>query len=270
MFDRDAYERLLRLLGQVIEANDGQPAGPDDVDLNAEGLATKCLLHAATALHLAEGPVLPVFGGTPVDVSSISVVARAAMESMLLFQYLFGQQDSGLEEFRYDCWRLKDLRGRQGFPDPSAKLRAVLDQERKTIAVILRRIRSSSHFAALTRKQRKRLRQAAQHPKPGWAQIGLDTGLDDLSSTAMYSQLCSHAHSGATSVSQFRQNPTAEEQLAMAQGTLGHSVIVLACMISAYCARYPKSQAVLDADPEGLRLVNMWRQVGAGGLSSSP
>jgi hypothetical protein len=256
---------LLGLLMRVIQANDGEPAGTDNTNVDAEALANKCFLHAASAMHLATAPTLPVVGGAPIDVSSISVLVRAATEAMLVFRFLFVHPE-GREraEFRYDCWRLKDLQERRQFPNPSPELREVLEREEPVIAGLSASLKSNPHFKELSAKQQKNLLSGKGRHLDSWTQIGADAGLGVLARSAVYSQLCSHAHSGLTSVVQLRLNPTTEQQVAVVRVALGQLSVVLAYMIESYSQRYERSREVLDGDRQGVELVALWCGVGAG------
>lgn len=111
------YIKLLEILGRVAEANKGVVAGADDRILDAEGLLLKFFWHAASALYLFRSTTLPDIRASFFDSASINVLGRAALETFLVFHYVFTAPTSENEkDFRYVSWTLAGLLERQKFP----------------------------------------------------------------------------------------------------------------------------------------------------------
>src|SRR3990172_5091399 len=101
------YQRLLKVLIEVTEANKGVVAGHDDRVLDAEGLALKFVFHAASALYLYRSTSLPEFGASFFDPGSVNVLSRTALETFLVFNYVFVEPQSDEErDCRYMTWVL--------------------------------------------------------------------------------------------------------------------------------------------------------------------
>jgi len=116
------YIKLLEILIRVAEANKGQVAGIDDRILDAEGLLLKFFGHTASFLYLYKSTTLPDIHVSFFDSASIDVLARAALETLLVFHYVFEAPTSEEEkDFRYIAWSLAGLLERQNFPAQSPK-----------------------------------------------------------------------------------------------------------------------------------------------------
>ena len=96
-----------------------------------------------------------------------------------------------------------------------------LVQEKELISKLEVRLRANPCLKALTAKQQKAVLQGQQWRLSGWANIGLDMGLDKSHAETFYSYLCSHAHSGYLSVLQVRQARTAADQKMLIEGSMG-------------------------------------------------
>jgi hypothetical protein len=126
------YLKLLETLIKVIEANKGVPAGPDDRVLDAEGLALKFFGHACSAIYLYTGTTVPEIMASLFDVGSINVLGRAALETFLVFHYVFVDPSSDQErDLRYLSWLLAGLLERQEFPVQSLEGKELLSAEKK-------------------------------------------------------------------------------------------------------------------------------------------
>jgi len=91
---QEDYIKLLETLIKVAEANKGTALGEDDRLLEAEGLCKKFIGHSASSLYLFGSTTLPGVKVTDrgigfFDPGSINVLGRAALESFLVFHYVF-------------------------------------------------------------------------------------------------------------------------------------------------------------------------------------
>ena len=64
-----------------------------------------------------------------VDHASVKVIARAALETYLVFFYLYGNSDRSLSEFRHKTWRLGGLADRQKYHTSTEQGREVLARD---------------------------------------------------------------------------------------------------------------------------------------------
>lgn len=267
MQKEEEYIKLLTVLLRVGEANKGLQAGADDRILDAEGLAQKCLFHACSVLYLLRSTRLPEIGANFFDPASVNVLGRAALEAFLVFHYIFVMPSSESEkDLRYFSWVLADLLVKQSFPVQSPEGKTILERERHQIRSLKEKLKANLYFQNLTSKQQKRLLNEGVWRLQGWTSIALSAGLNQAHADAFYRYLCSYAHAGSVSVVQLRQAQTAQGQRSLFAATMGLVMIVMAYMVKAYCAVFPRSQAALEQDKEGTLLVNQWIQIGATSL----
>jgi len=261
---KDYCLELTKILSVIAQANVGQPISSERIG-NAEGVATKFIAHCISAQYLTRSTRLPEIGADFTDVGSVNVIVRAAVESVLIFHYVFvaGSSEDELN-FRHDAWVLADLQNRQDFIVSSEEGKLKLAQEKELISKLDAKLRANSCLKALPAKQQKAVLQGQQWRLAGWAKIGLDMGLDKSHAERFYSYLCSHAHSGYLSVLQVRQARTAADQRMLVEGSTGVLTIALAHMIRLYAGMFPRCAAALKAIPNAERIVQMWVAIGAG------
>ena len=144
MKEEKNYLPLLNLFYKVIEESKGIPAGQDNRLLEAEALAIKLFYHSISALYLSRGTNIKDFPSMEIgffDPASIHVLARAALETFLIFHYLFiAPESSEQQNFRYWAWQLGGLCERQKYsvskPEYKKKQRdekQLIDELRKNL-----------------------------------------------------------------------------------------------------------------------------------------
>jgi len=258
------YLKLLETLIKVVEANKGVPAGADDRVLDAEGLALKFFGHACSAIYLYRSTTIPEIMASFFDVGSINVLGRAALETLLVFHYVFVDPSSDQErDLRYLSWLLAGLLERQEYPVQSLKGKELLSAEKKLIAPLQEKLANHPEFLRLPRGQQKKLMKKGEWRIHSWKDIGLSAGLDETHAKAFYYYLCGFAHAGNISVLQIRQARTADSQNALCAATITVIMIAIANMIKSYCKIFPNSQSVLTKDTEAATLVDIWITVGS-------
>jgi hypothetical protein len=258
------YLKLLETLIKVVEANKGLPAGTDDRVLDAEGLAFKFFGHACSAFYLHRSTTIPETMSSFFDVGSINVLGRAALETFLVFYYVFVNPSSDQErDFRYLSWLLAGLLERQEFPAHSLSGKALLSSEKKLIAPLQEKLKNHPQLLSLPHKQQKKLIKKGEWRIHSWKDIGLSAGLDETHAKAFYYYLCGFAHAGNLSVLQIRQARTANSQKSLCAATISLIMIAIANMIKSYCKIFPISQSVLTEDTEAATLVEIWVTVGS-------
>lgn len=257
------YQRLLKLLIDVAEANKGVAAGDDDRVLDAEGLALKFVFHAASALYLYRSTSLLEFGMSFFDPGSVNVVCRAALETFLVFHYVFVEPTSDDDrDCRYRTWILAGYLERQEFPVWSTEGRAALEREARLIGPLTDRLKANVVFGGLPAGHQKKLLEGKWRLR-SWTDIGRSAGLHDVYAKAFYSYLCGHAHAGNPSVLQMRQADTAESQRSLCEISMTLVLITMANMVKSYCPVFPKAMARLSQEPDRAALVEVWTGVGS-------
>lgn len=262
--DKD-FLLLLKIFAGAIEANKGLPAGDDDYILDAEGLAAKCFFHSASLLYLSRSTTLPDIGASFFDTASINVLCRAALESYLIFYYIFVESQTEKEKrFRYSSWLLSDLMEKQKFPARSPQGRKILEETKFTINSIKSRITESPCLADLTVKQQKALLDKGAWRIKGWTEIGISAGLSEIHAKSFYKHLCSYAHAGSLSVLQIRQADTALQQKALYAATMTLVTITIAFFVRDYSMLFVRCREFTSIHQE---TINMWLEIGASNLT---
>ena len=155
------YIKMLETLIKVAEANKGTALGEDDRLLEAEGLFKKFIGHAASALYLFGSTTLPNIKITDRGISffgsgSINVLGRAALESFLVFHYLFVEPRSDDEkDFRYYLWLHASHIDKQKFPTRSEEGKKQLNDEKKIIEALREKINNNSVFKQLDEEKKR-------------------------------------------------------------------------------------------------------------------
>lgn len=259
---KDACLRLTQILSTISNANIGSPLNRRATD--AEGLGVKFIFHCISAQHLIRGTRLPEINASFNDPASINVVIRAALESVLIFHYVFnaGVNDDELN-FRYDAWVISDLQVRQGFPVSTDEGKLVLAQDKEMIEKIRERLRINPHLKTLTSKQQKAVLKGEKWRFSGWSEMGRAMGLDRNHAQEFYGYLCSYSHSGYLSVFQVKQAKTAADQKILIDGSTGVLAVALANMITQYAKFFPRCEEALKQIPDAEQIVQKWIWMGA-------
>lgn len=263
------YIKLLKILIDIAEANKGINAGADERNLDAEGLLTKFFYHAASILYLSKSTTLKDILNLPIsffDPASINILARSAIETFLVFNYVFIEPKSEKEkDFRYLSWTLAGLLERQKYSIQSPKGKEKLKAEGVIIQSLHTIIKNNDFFKELTQKQQNNLLKKGIW-RPSWKDIGLSAGLNELHAAQFYSFLSEYAHSGSLSIRQLHQADNATSQKTLFAPSLGLLMIAMANMIKSYCVRFPKANIALIGDEESAAIVDKWIYVGSASI----
>lgn len=265
MLPESDYAKLLKTFLRVTEANKGLVAEADDRILDAEGLALKFCYHATSALQLYRGTSVPEVGAGFYDPATVNVVCRAALETFLVFHYIYVEPKTEEErDCRYIAWILGGYLERQKLPAWSDEARAIQEREAFLIGPLRCKLEANAVFKSLKVKEQEKTKQGEWRLR-SWSAIGKSVGLHQIYAKAFYSFLCGYAHAGNLSVVQLRQADTADAQRTLCTGSMGILLIALANMVRAHCAVFPKSRSSLALEPEGAHLVEIWCGVGTHG-----
>jgi Family of unknown function (DUF5677) len=255
---------LLRALSVALEGNKNMPADADNRVLHAEGIAVKCFFHAISSLYLSRSTTVRELATSFFDPASMNTLARATIESFLVFYYVFAAPQTDVDrELRHLSWLLADLMERQELPATLPESKAKQQQELKVIQSLKQRIQGNSEFQKLKPKQQKALLEKKNWRRQSWTEIARDAGLSQLHAENVYGYLSSYAHSGSLSVMQVTQAKSKTSQRALAESALRLVNVALAFMANAYCLMFPKAQAALASDKQLMVKVDEWTQLGA-------
>jgi len=256
------YLHLLSALIATGEAVKGKPLDPERRLADAEALCRKFLGHACSAFDLAQGTSIAPLGISFVDPASINVVCRAAFETFLVLHYIFVEPGSDEQrEYRHLAWLHAGLLERQSFPARDPENKRKLEEEKRVIDHLRKRLEANPCYQALKPKQKRAVIMDGRWRDPGWKKIALSAGLSQMHAETMYSFLCGYAHSSYLSAMQVGQARTRGDQELLIGGTLRLLMYVIAFMVNAYLKLLRLSDSVLTKDQQ--RVVLMYSQLGA-------
>lgn len=257
------YATLLDLFIRLLKSQAGKKIKSGDEWLNdAQVLATKLFRHLVSMQTLAAGATVK-HDGIPavffVDHASVKVVARAALETYLVFFYLYGNPDQSLCEFRHTTWRLGGLVDRQRFHAFTEQGREVLAREKKQIKELNSKIESSPEIRTYKEKQRKKLLEGEWRIGNGWADLGVSAGFREKYFKTIYGYLCGYSHSSYLSALQVGQAQSIADQQMFTQSILQIGKVLMAHFAFSYSAVFNPASAVLSANPSAMRVAEKWR-----------
>ena len=277
---------ILNLHNKYYTTNKGTALGENNRLLDAEGLFKKFIGHAASALYLFGSTTLPNIkitdrGISFFDSGSINVLCRAALESFLVFHYLFVEPRSDDEkDFRYYLWLHASHIDKQKFPTRSEEGKKQLNDEKKIIEALREKINNNSVFKQLDEEKKEKLLRKMEKEKEkekgawrlqwqngqwapkSWTNIGVSAGLSEIHAKQFYSYLCMWAHSGCQSAQQVSNAQTKETQKALCVDTMKLIMIAMANMIKVYCQMFEKSRDVIQKDEDAKKLIDQWVHIG--------
>lgn len=267
--DRD-YSTLLDLFMQLVQSQADRKIFAGDAWLNdAQVLARKLFGHLVSMQTIAAGATVD-HGDMPahffIDHASVKVVVRAALETYLVFFYLYGSEDRSLSEFRHKTWKLAGLTDRQKFSVSMVQHREVLVRERESIEQLKRQIESSPHIAGYMTKQRSKLLEGDWRAGNGWVDLGRSAGFHEKYFRNIYGYLCGYSHASYLSALQVGQAESIDDQKMLTDCILGVGVVLMAHFAFSYSMTFPSAGDILTANPSAKAVAEKW-QFGAEGMS---
>ena len=261
-YDAD-YSTLLDLFIRLVQSQTGKQIEPGEEWLkDAEILATKLFRHLVSMQTVAAGATVERDGIATVffvDHASVKVIARAALETYLVFFYLYGNSDRSLSEFRHKTWHLGGLTDRQKYYIFRQQDREVLTREKKKIEKLRVEITASPHFLTYTNKQQEKLIDGNWRIGGGWADLSISAGFHEKYFKNIYGYLCGYSHSSYLSALQVGQAQSIEDQQMLTQSILGIGVVLMAHFAFSYSSAFSAANAVLSANPSAKRVAEKWR-----------
>ena len=194
-----------------------------------------------------------------VDHASVKVVARAALETYLVFFYLYGSEDRSLSKFRHKTWQLGGLSDRQRSHASTQEGHDVLAREKSQIEALQSEIEMFPQLSEYTDKQRKKLLSGEWRIGKSWADLGAQAGFHVKYFDDIYGYLCGYSHSSYLSVLQVGQARSIEDQQKLTQPILGIGVVLMAHFAFSYAGVFSNADMVLSADPAAKNIAEKWR-----------
>lgn len=256
----DSFIDLMGLLERIVVSQKGVVV-PDGRVADCQQLIEKLLLHAGSVHHLKQGTTVPIDGGrTYVDVPSGFVLARAALETYLMFHYVFVDSHfpSDQFEYRYSAWQLESLVLRQGvsvFPIRDNPTIIKLLQELEDFKMLTAKIQQTTEFQGFSKDKQKKILARVEQWKPSWGQIARNAGFHSEYFKRVYGFLSLYAHSGSIAAWHIASASHSNETL---NGLFELSVFICELAISRaiqdYLILFPAAQGIADQSPQLMKL----------------
>lgn len=255
----DAYPVLLGLMIRLVESvAGGNIKEGEDWRNNANILALKLFRHLVSMSTLSEGSMKSEPLLHHIDHSSINVIARAALETYLVWHYLFGPQSTEQSKFRCLTWQLGGLMDIQEY-QPTSSFGFERQSEKQVQAESLKvEIRAFTQYQELTSKQQIKLLEGDWKIVMKTNDFAREAGFHGTYFKNIYSHLCGYSHASYISADQVACASDLSIQAEFARIILGVGVVIMAHFASSYPKQFPEAQAVLDADPEAKAVAETW------------
>lgn len=259
---------LIELFAEMIESQRLEILSSEEAWSNhAQILAEKLFKQACSVNVLLNPTLLDLQSGERIefiDHSSATILARACLETFIVFHWIFQGQDPALRKFRHGVWRLGGLTDR-------LKLHPVTDQGREIIKVTrlqvtqqIAEIEASPYLGEYKPEQIKRLLKGDWRIGWSWTDEAVRASFNRNYFQNVYSHLCGYAHSSYISSTQMGKAQSLELQGMLGSMALQTCVHVVAKAVSFYADLFPRGRAALEAAPEEARKVaSAWRFTGS-------
>ena len=237
-------------LYDILELNkDFVPHKSDRWKIDSESLVQKEACHALSVLDLLEGtkPNISTIKSEInfIDYSSIYSVVRSAIETYLVFSYIFIDPKVGVrvKKLRHKIWKASSLSQRQRHLSLSNKTDALLRIEKKQFLKLRREILKSKTLDLVSIHRIKNLEKKRPFdwkPQYGWRKIAKDSILSERYWLEIYNLLSSVVHSNAVISNHFSsKNPKniQETNALTATSFLNH---IIPLFIDGYTKLFPK------------------------------
>ena len=257
------YSTLLPLFIELIESQSGKELPLGELWLNdAQVLSTKLFHHLVSMNYLAKGTTIEaaeIENFSYIDHGSIKVIARASLETYLVFFYLFVGDDLELSKFRHNLWHLGGLSERQKYEMTIENGRAVLNLEKQAMRKLQVEIENSPFFDTYTDNQKRQLLKGAWRTGISWISLGISAGFDPRYFKNTYNYLCGYSHSSYASIMQVGQAQTLEDQRMLTHSILGIGLVIMGHFIFTYPTVFPDAASIVAQNPLVRRVAEQWR-----------
>ncbi|MFR0675499.1 DUF5677 domain-containing protein [Enterobacterales bacterium AW_CKDN230030176-1A_HGKHYDSX7] len=185
-----------------------------------------------------------------VDHSSATILARACLETFIVFHWIFQSQDPGLRKFRHGVWRLGGLRDRLRLHPSTEQARETIDATRLQVAQQVAEIEALPYLGDYNTEQAKRLLKGEWRVGWSWTDEAVRAGFNKKYFQNAYSHFCGYAHSSYISSVQMGEAQSIGDQRMLALVALQTVVHVMARAVASYAELFPRGRSVLEAASE--------------------
>ena len=257
------YVTLINLVFELIESQSDRniPAGQEWLN-DAQVLSIKLFRHLASMQNLAKNTTLLMRNNvvaTCVDHASVKVVARAALETYLVFFYIYGTDDRSMSFLRHMTWRLGGLIDRQKYTTVGEEAEKVVAQESNAIARLITRIEQTEQFFDYSKGQREQLLAGKWRVGKSWRDLANDAGFHEEYFSTIYNYLCGYSHSSYASALQVGQARELDDQMMLARTTISIGLVIMAHFAFTYPTIFHDAGIVLENNAESTALAQTWR-----------
>lgn len=227
---------------------------------HAEGLGKKLINHIVTVRVLSNGYKFGAFEAT-IDFGSIAVLARAALETYLTFNYLFvSPNDDDEKIFKLNVWYLGGLdriKYKPAFADNLHKYEEEIERASRLKDII----RNTKYFSTL-HDQRQKQALKGVWKLDEWAALAKKAGFSDEFFRKQYMFLSSYAHSNNLSVFQTQQINDLDGKRAMAESFIIAPMVVLGKYAFDYVQIMPGLKETVNFDSPQFKILNTYKFIG--------
>lgn len=217
------YSTLLDLFIDLVQSQAGSPITTNDEWWNdAQTLSIKLFRHLVSMQTLAAGASAECNHDQIVhfiDHASVKVIARAALETYLVFYHIYGC-DQELAKFRHKTWRLGGLTDRQKFHASTEAHKKKLAKEKQQIENLRIEIEALPQFQSYSTRQQAKLLGGEWKIGMSWTDLGNEAGFHEKYFNNIYSYLCGYSHSSYISALQVSQAKSVETQKNLTEAIL--------------------------------------------------
>ena len=257
------YTTLVNLFFELVDSQgDKEIANNEAWKNDAQVLSIKLFQHLVSMRLLAKGITIENHGAPDycfVDHSSIKVVARAALETYLIFYYIFCNEQESLSRFRHRTWNLAGLMDRQKYHTSGAEGREKQNSEKIQIDSLIKQIESDPRISPYSKKQKKQILKGNWKIGKSWMEFGVQAGFNEKYFENVYSYLCGYSHSSYASALQVRQAQSIDDQNMLAQSIMGIGVVIMAHFTFTYSGLFGSTTSVLKKNAAAVRIAEKWR-----------
>ncbi|KJK07860.1 DUF5677 domain-containing protein [Pseudomonas tussilaginis] len=253
------FATITELFAVMIGTQEGQALTTDDSWINhAQILAMKLFKQACSVRVVVNATQLDFQDGKQivfVDHSSATILARACLETFIVFHWIFQSKDPALRRFRHGVWRLGGLMDRLKLHPSTDQARVTLQTTRLQAAEQIAEIEASSYLGDYKPEQAKRLLKGDWRVGWSWTDEAVRAGFHKKYFQNVYSHFCGYAHSSYISSMQMGEAQSMEDQRMLALVALQTAVHVMARAVAFYAELFPRGRSVLEAASEEARKV---------------
>ena len=266
---RGELQALLRVMVGVVNARMGVPVPPGAAwENDAQNLAIKMFWHLHSVTRLCEETGIDIGRGQEVpfvDHVSAAVVTRAALETLLVFAYVYGDVNPEVCKFRHAAWKLGGLADRQAFAPISEETRNKQASEALAMAELRKQLEASPAIAAFSEEQRRVILKGRWNALVQMWQLGIGAGIDETFFRTLYKSFSTHAHSAWSGVLQVRDSSRSlDEQRQLAGSSISMALLFAALFMEKYCEVFPTGREYLAQKLDAAELVGRWARIARG------